>query len=114
NVVKNCTFEYTDGAGLDMTKGKEDIIENNYFRYIDFSGLGQTSVILQQNDDSVFRRNTIHTTSTSETFRLGLRGIAEYNHAWDTGNLQNDGSIFQLRWENQHGSVVRYRLGCAL
>ncbi|MHC4413016.1 MAG: CBM96 family carbohydrate-binding protein, partial [Planctomycetota bacterium] len=27
NVVKNCTFEYTDGAGLDMTKGKEDIIE---------------------------------------------------------------------------------------
>ncbi|MHC4115241.1 MAG: hypothetical protein ACYSSL_07980 [Planctomycetota bacterium] len=111
NVVKNCTFEYTDGAGLDMTKGKEDIIENNYFRYIDFSGLGQTSVILQQNDDSVFRRNTIHTTSTSETFRLGLRGIAEYNHAWDTGNLQNDGSIFQLRWENQHGSVVRYNWG---
>jgi hypothetical protein len=94
-----------------MTKGKEDIIENNYFRYIDFSGLGQTTVNLQINPDSVFRRNTVHTTSASETFRLGLRGIAEYNHAWDTGNLQNDGSIFQLRWENQNGAIVRYNWG---
>ncbi|MHC4125818.1 MAG: CBM96 family carbohydrate-binding protein, partial [Planctomycetota bacterium] len=111
NVVKNCTFEYTDGCGLDMTKGEQDVIENNYFRYIDFSGLGQTTINLQQNPDSLFHRNTIHTTSTSETFRLGLRGIAEYNHAWYTGNLQNDGSIFQLRWENQNGSIVRYNWG---
>ncbi|MHC4359863.1 MAG: CBM96 family carbohydrate-binding protein [Planctomycetota bacterium] len=108
NVVKNCTFQYTDGVGLDMNKGKEDVIENNYFEYIDFTGLGQTSVILQINPDSVFRRNTIHTTSTSETFRLGLRGLAEYNHGWYTGNLQSDGGLYQLRWENQNGAIVRY------
>jgi hypothetical protein len=111
NVVKNCTFQYVDGAGLDMTRGKEDVMENNYFEYIDFSGLGQTTTNLQLNPDSVYRRNTIHTTSTSETFRLGQRGIAEYNHAWNTGNLQNDGSIFQLRWENQNGSIIRYNWG---
>jgi hypothetical protein len=91
-----------------MDKGKEDVIENCYFQYIDFSGLGQTSVILQRNPDSVFRRNTIHTTSASETFRLGLRGLAEYNHAWYTGNLQSDGGVYQLRWENQNGAIVRY------
>ncbi|MHC4125938.1 MAG: fibronectin type III domain-containing protein, partial [Planctomycetota bacterium] len=108
NVVKNCTFECTDGCGLDMDKGKEDVIENNYFEYIDFSGLGQTSIMLQNNPDSVLRRNTIHTTSASETIRLGLRSLAEYNHVWYTGNLQSDGGIFQFRWENQNGSIVRY------
>jgi fibronectin type 3 domain-containing protein len=111
NVVKNCTFEYTDGLGLDMMKGGEDVIENNYFQYIDFSGLGQTTANLQINDDSVFRRNTVHTTSASETFRLGPRGLAEYNHMWNTGNLQNDGALFQIRWENQNGSIVRYNWG---
>jgi hypothetical protein len=108
NVVKNCTFQYTGGLGLDMDKGKEDVIENNYFEYIDFSGLGQTSIMFQNNPDSVLRRNTIHTTSASECIRLGLRSLSEYNHVWYTGNLQSDGGIFQFRWENQNGSIVRY------
>ena len=102
NKVNNSTirrnlFEYTDGDAL-RVYGDNNIIENNFFQYIDYSvaelpGLMVTMFI--NGDKNTITKNTIENVQASATVTPGERSIFSYNKVTKTGSLQSDGSVFQ-------------------
>ena len=102
NKVNNSTirrnlFEYTDGDAL-RVYGDNNIIENNFFQYIDYSvaelpGLMVTMFI--NGDKNTITKNTIENVQASATVTPGERSIFSYNKVTKTGALQSDGSVFQ-------------------
>jgi len=108
DTIRNCIFEYMDGSVLDMN-GTGNVVENCYMHHIDYSCTFKGGWTLNMIDatDLVFRRNTIHTTGASETFKAGRRNLIELNDISHTGYLQNDGALIQVSVKQQDRSVTR-------
>ena len=110
HMVRNCTFEYTDGAGLEIW-GKDNVIENCLFHDIDFSCHGSWSVgaISSYNTNGLsLSRNTIYASGNSETISCGEKGLFEFNEMYNCGMLQGDGTIFQFTPFHFDGAVVQH------
>merc|ERR1711953_679870 len=45
NVIRGCTFQYTDGAALEIQRGYGDTIDHNTFYAIDYSAAYATGAI---------------------------------------------------------------------
>ena len=56
----------------------------------------------------LLRRNTVHTTGASETFKAGRRNIIELNDLSRSGFLQNDGALIQISVKQQAGTIARH------
>jgi hypothetical protein len=109
HVIRNNVFEYMDGPALELN-GLGNLVENNTFHHVDYSCTYAGGYTLNMIDatELVFRRNTIHTTGASETFKAGKRNIVELNDISRTGLLQNDGSTVQVSVKSQDRSFTRY------
>ena len=109
NTVRNCKFEYMDGPVIDMN-GWNNIVENNYMHSIDYSCTykGGYTLNMSQATELLFRRNTVHTSGTSEMYKAGVRNTIELNDLSRSGYLQNDGSLVQLSVAAQDQSQTRY------
>jgi hypothetical protein len=109
HVIRNNVFEYMDGPAMELN-GIGNLVENNYIHHVDYSCTYSGGYTLNMIDatDLVFRRNTIHTTGASETFKAGKRNIVELNDISRTGFLQNDGSTVQISVKSQDRSFTRY------
>ncbi|MBC8375947.1 MAG: hypothetical protein H8E26_07855 [FCB group bacterium] len=109
NTILNCSFAYTDGHALYM-EGTHNRVENSLFHDIDYSVSGtpglQVSILLK-GKHNIFRRNTVHTCAASSTISAGGIPLVELNHVWNTGFLQSDGSITQVKITGQTGSIIR-------
>jgi hypothetical protein len=108
NVIRNNHFEYMDGPAMDLN-GAGNLVENNYIHHVDYSCTyaGGYTLNMVNTVDLTFRRNTIHTTGASETFKAGVRNIIELNDISNTGHLQNDGSTVQVSVAGQDRSFTR-------
>ena len=109
NTIRNCKFEYMDGAVIEMN-GSNNIVENNYMHNIDYSctyGGGYT-INMVNATELLFRRNTVHTAGASEMYKAGVRNIIELNDLSRSGHLQNDGSLIQVSVAAQDQSQTRY------
>jgi len=108
NVIRNNHFEYMDGPAMDLN-GAGNLVENNHIHHVDYSCTyaGGYTLNMVNTVDLTFRRNTIHTTGASETFKAGVRNIIELNDISNTGFLQNDGSTVQVSVAGQDRSYTR-------
>ena len=108
DTIRNCVFEYMDGSVLDLN-GAGNVVENCYMHHIDYSCTFKGGWTLNMIDatDLIFRRNTIHTTGASETFKAGRKNLIELNNISHTGFLQNDGALIQVSVKQQDQSVTR-------
>jgi hypothetical protein len=109
HVIRNNRFAYMDGPALELN-GFGNRVENNYFHHVDYSCTysGGYTLNMINTTELVFRRNTIHTTGASETFKAGVRNTIEFNDISNTGYLQNDGSTVQVSVAAQDRSFTRY------
>ncbi len=109
HVIRNNQFEYMDGPALELN-GAGNLVENNYMHHVDYSCTYAGGYTLNMIDtkELTFRRNTIHTTGASETFKAGVRNTIELNDISKTGYLQNDGSTVQVSVAAQDRSFTRY------
>jgi len=109
NTVRNCVFEYADGPGIELN-GRGNLVENCCFHDVDYSCTYKGGYTLNMVDaaELVFRRNTVHTTGASETFKAGVRNLIELNDISRSGYLQNDGSMIQISVKQQDRSQTRY------
>jgi len=109
NIIYNCVFEYMDGPALQMN-GMYNRMENCYIHNVDYSCTyeGGWTLNMINAPELLFRRNTIHTTGASETFKAGRKNLIELNNIYHTGYLQNDGAMVQVSVKQQDGSVTRY------
>jgi hypothetical protein len=109
DTIRNCVFAYADGPALDLN-GVGNLVENCFMHHIDYSCTYKGGWTLNMIDapDLVFRRNTIHTTGASETYKAGRRNLIELNDISNTGHLQNDGSMVQVSVKQQDQSITRY------
>lgn len=108
HIIRNCRFEYMDGPTLELN-GVGNRIENCYIHAVDYSCTyaGGYTMNMINATELVFRRNTIHTTGASETFKAGRRNLIELNDISNTGFMQNDGSTIQISVKQQDKSVTR-------
>ena len=108
DTIRNCVFEYMDGSVLDLN-GAGNLVENCYMHHIDYSCTFKGGWTLNMIDATnlIFRRNTIHTTGASETFKAGRRNLIELNDISHTGFLQNDGALVQVSVKQQDQSITR-------
>jgi hypothetical protein len=109
NVIRNNRFGYMDGPALELN-GAGNLVENNYMHHVDYSCTyaGGYTLNMINTVELTFRRNTIHTTGASETFKAGVRNTIELNDISKTGFLQNDGSTVQVSVAAQDRSFTRY------
>lgn len=98
-----------DGPAMELN-GAGNLVENNYMHHVDYSCTYAGGYTLNMIDtvELTFRRNTIHTTGASETFKAGVRNIIELNDISNTGYLQNDGSTVQVSVAGQDRSFTRF------
>ncbi len=109
DTIRNCVFAFIDGPALELN-GAGNVVENCLMHHVDYSCTykGGYTLNMINATDLVFRRNTIHTTGTSETFKAGRRNLIELNDISRTGYLQNDGSMVQVSVKQQDQSITRY------
>lgn len=109
NTVRNCVFEYIDGPAIEMN-GVGNLIENCYIHDVDYSCTyaGGFTLNMVNSPELTFRRNTIHTTGTSELFKAGVRNLIELNNLSHSGFLQNDGAMVQISVKQQDRSETRF------
>ena len=110
NRISDCHFEKMDGPVL-WISGREDVIENNTMQEIDFTVLGYGgggTLTAVQSIDLLFTRNTLHTAGCSEGYRLGNSNEVSYNHIFNTGLLQHDGSAINAGLKSQKGSYIHH------
>ncbi len=106
NSIINCHFSYADDTALDMSGGG-NLLENCSFYAIDYSCIGGATINVHNSYESTLRANTISWCGNSATLQPGIRTIIEYNNISNTGFLQNDGALIQMRANNTDGTVAR-------
>ena len=108
--IYQCLFEHTDGDALYMI-GKNNIVEDCYFHHIDYtvsSLRNLMTTVVNNGDNGIFTRNTVHTTGASSTVHFIGSPEVSYNNIYNTGSLQSDGSIVQMTRESVEGSEVHH------
>lgn len=107
NKVQNCQFSNTDGAALVMQMQRKNIVSDNLFSHIDYSAAyAHGAVDFQSSDRTEFTYNTLTTTGSSETIRVGHASDVSYNYFTNGGLLQEDGAAVQVRTQNQENTVI--------
>ena len=110
NIVRNCTFRYGDDACLDMTIGRDCLIENILAHDIDWTGTGNETFKFSFRDNRrmIIRRVTAYNCGGSECISVGHDSITELCRVGPrVGGLQDDGAAIQVRPERMPNSVVR-------
>jgi len=107
NIIRGCTFQYTDGAALEIIRGYGDSIDHNTFYAIDYSAAYATGAIdFLSSQYTKFRWNSVDTTGSSETVRVGPRSTIKYNIFKNGGLLQEDGAAVQVPVVSQEGTLI--------
>ena len=101
NAVRHCTFRYIDGPALRIS-GRDTLVENCLFHDIQYSCLGFGWALML--DKAVVRRCTLYRSGAAQGFRSGR--VLAYNHVYNVGGLQHDGSCFQASGRDQ--VIFRY------
>ena len=110
STIENCVFIYSDGSVLEF-KGDYNILNNNYFSYIDKTVCNLSSVMTSIRMDGNFntvKYNTIQKTGASSTINPGNDSIVEYNNLSRTGYLQSDGAMIHLMVNQQNNCKIRF------
>ena len=108
--IYQCLFEHTDGDALYMI-GKNNVVEDCYFHHIDYtvsSLRNLMTTVVNNGDNGIFTRNTVHTTGASSTVHFIGSPEVSYNNIYNTGSLQSDGSIVQMTRESVEGAEVHH------
>lgn len=107
NTVQNCEFTNTDGAALVMQMQRSNTVSDNLFSHIDYSAAyAHGAIDFQSSDLTVFTHNTVTTTGSSETIRVGHASDVSLNYFTNGGLLQEDGAAVQVRTQNQENTVI--------
>jgi len=107
NVIRGCTFQYTDGAALEIQRGYGDTIDHNTFFAIDYSAAYATGAVdFLSSQYTRFRWNSIDTTGSSETVRVGAASTIKYNVFRNGGLLQEDGAAVQVPIASQANTLL--------
>ncbi|MCD6353919.1 MAG: T9SS type A sorting domain-containing protein [Prolixibacteraceae bacterium] len=110
NVVLNCEIRNTESHGIYM-KGNSDRLENCLFENIDWVVADRPQLmnsVYVLGFNNIIRRNTIFQCGASSTLSPGNSPLIEFNNISKTGFLQSDGSLVQLKTDEQPGSITRY------
>jgi hypothetical protein len=96
NVIRDNTFQYTDGVALLLHRTGEDLVENNLFSHIDYSAVGIGFGVSGFADAGTFRRNTLEWFGDSVGFRVGGEAwTVDLNYFSHLGLCQSDGAAVQ-------------------
>lgn len=107
NIIRGCTFQYTDGAALEIQRGFGDTIDHNSFFAIDYSAAYATGAVdFLSSQYTRFRWNSVDTSGSSETIRVGARTTIKYNIFRNGGLLQEDGAAVQVPVPSQEGTLI--------
>jgi len=116
--VYNCEFNYTSGTALRGEKIDVGLVENNLFYQTSYASVRDANVItpstitLLRSRDMVFRRNTVDTSGSGQTLKIGERDdrpwVSEYNYFTFCGLQQTDGAAHYSYQESAEQSVARY------
>lgn len=107
NVIRGCTFKYTDGAALEIERGFGDSIDHNSFSNIDYSAAYATGAVdFLSSQNTRFRWNSIDTTGSSETVRVGTQSTIKLNVFRNGGLLQEDGAAVQVPIKSQENTLI--------
>lgn len=116
-LVKNSTFQYSDGKSLTCTGATNPVLENNLFYMIDYAvlapGSNSYTIHFDKNLSPVARRNTIQYAGAAEGLRIaGAKGegiLIEYNLHTRTGLMQTDGASIQIPpGSGPNDAIIRY------
>ena len=97
-LLKNCTFKYADGTGLDFS-GENGIIENCLFSQIDYScvgGLHDCMVNVRNTKNLIFPPKHIKHRGNSVGRKGGSNGLFELNRVTNQGLMQHDEQLYKL------------------
>ena len=114
-VMRNSTVTNSDSQAL-WIKGENSIVENSLFENIDWSAterIAPGSNLVFKGANTLFSRNTIRNAGASESVATAVQVAksnitAEYNHLYNNGYAQNDGSLIQIRIDAQDGTVLHH------
>ncbi len=109
-VFRNNIVEYTDGEAL-YVESDVPLIENNYMHTLDYTATSERGLSVTfylKGDRVVFKNNTIHRTGSSSVVVTGNSAEYSYNDIWETGAVQNDGSVFQLTRNSVENTVAHH------
>ncbi len=116
--VHNCQFNYSSGTGLRGEKVDVGRVENNLFYQNSYACVSDGSVpspstvMLLRCRDMLFRRNTMDTSGSGQTVKLGERDdrpwVSEYNYFTACGLQQTDGAAHYSYESAATESVARY------
>ena len=109
NALKNCTFKYADGTGLDFS-GENGLIENCLFSQIDYGcvgGLHDCMVNVRNTKNLIFRQNTLNTGGNSVGVKGGSNGLFELNRVTNQGLMQHDGAAIQVDYDRTNGTIMQ-------
>ena len=116
--VHNCEFNYSSGTGLRGEKVDIGIVTNNLFYQNSYACVSDGSVpspstvTLLRCRDMLFRRNTMNTSGSGQTVKLGERDdrpwVSEYNYFTGCGLQQTDGAAHYSYEAAATESVARY------
>ncbi|MFI3269285.1 MAG: right-handed parallel beta-helix repeat-containing protein [Rikenellaceae bacterium] len=106
--ILNNVVQYTEGEGLRLYGGNS-LVENNYFKHIDYSCVNLKNIGCSVNllsDNNIFRGNTVAVSGASETLLGGTAATIYSNEIYSTSHFQNDGTMLQFMTANSIGSRV--------
>lgn len=116
-VLRNVSITNSDSQAF-LIKGDNTLVENSLFENIDWASTeaySPSATLVFHGNNTLFRRNTIKNTGTSETVVTAINGsasnssiTAEYNDISKTGFAQSDGSMIQIRIDAQDGTVIHH------
>ena len=105
-----CAFKYTDGTALEIYGGN-NILEDNYFSYIDKTVANLSSVmttIRMNGNNNLLKNNRFYKTAASSTLNSGNEAIIEYNNLSHSGYLQSDGALIHCMVNQQPNVKIRF------
>ncbi len=109
-IFRDNIVEYTDGEAL-YVESAGPLLENNYMHTLDYTATserGLSVTLYLRGDGVIFRNNTLHRTGSSSVMVTGNSAEFSYNDIWETGAVQNDGSVFQLTRKSVENSAAHH------
>ncbi|MBC8375921.1 MAG: T9SS type A sorting domain-containing protein [FCB group bacterium] len=115
NILRNCSFQYTEGPALDI-RGVRNQIDNCLFHHIDYTSVvfgGNAKSIRSYNGHgTILRRNTFYISGNTSCYRgtastSEYPSIIEYNNIYRVGLMGSDGASIQMG-TGAENSIIRY------
>ncbi|MEM1294775.1 MAG: hypothetical protein AAGH89_05375, partial [Verrucomicrobiota bacterium] len=107
--IRNCTFAYADGRGLNFAGAENSVVENVLLHDVDWTGGGSSTVVMNGSENVRVTRFTMYNTGASEGLGMGPANITEFCRVGpDVGALQEDGSPIHFHPWAHENSIMRY------